>query len=124
LSPRDPVKTNAVAGYEIEFSSQIGQRRLPLDASNDAANVEEIGCAAEERLLVCVKPESFMTEESAEVKKITGAAAEIQNIERWGTIEPKVLRALNVYANPVCRVFVRVDLPGVGPVRITFSQVF
>jgi hypothetical protein len=55
------VKTNAVAGYEIEFSSKIGERCLRLNAPDHAADVEELGCAAEERLLIRVKPESLVT---------------------------------------------------------------
>jgi len=55
------VKTNAVAGYEIEFFSEIGQWRLRLDAPDHAADAEEVCCAAEERLLIRIKPESLVT---------------------------------------------------------------
>jgi len=61
VSTREPVKTNAVAGYQIEFSSEIGQRRLWLNAPDHAANVEELDCAAEERLLIRVQPKSLVT---------------------------------------------------------------
>ena len=62
VGTREPVKTNAVAGYQIEFFAEIGERCLRLNSPDHAADVEEFGCAAEERLLVCVKPESLMTE--------------------------------------------------------------
>src|SRR5207302_2780828 len=88
VGTREPVKTNAVAGYEIEFSSKIGQRRLRLNAPDHAANVEELGCAAEERLLIRVKPQSLVTKYPAEVEKVTGAATETENLHWWSTIEP------------------------------------
>src|SRR6266542_3168102 len=124
VGPRDPVKADAVAGHEIEFLSEIGQRRLRFDAPNDAPNVEELGCPAKERLLIGVEPEPVVPEEPAEIQEVTRAAAKIQDIKGRGTIEPKILRAFNVYADPVCCVFVRVDLPRIRAVGIKFSQVF
>jgi hypothetical protein len=118
---REPVKTNAVAGYKVEFSSEIGQRRLRFDAPNDAVNIEELGCPAEKRLLICVKPESFVTEESAEIEKVTGAATKIENLQWWGTIEPKILRTPDVYADPVRCIFVSIDLSRIWPVGITLA---
>src|SRR4029077_15800630 len=61
VGTREPVKKNAGAGYEIEFFSEIGQWRLRLDAPDHAADAEEVGCAAEERLLIRIKPESLVT---------------------------------------------------------------
>jgi len=65
-----------------------------------------------------------VTEESTEVEKITGAATKVQNIKWWRTIEPEVLRTLDVYPDPVRCVFVGVDLPRIGPVGILFSEAF
>jgi hypothetical protein len=94
---------------------------LRFDAPNDAPHVEELGCAPEERLLICVKPESFVTEESAQVEKITGAASKIENLQWWRTIEPKILRAPDIHTDPVRDIFVRVDLPRIRPIGIVFA---
>ena len=61
LGTCESVKTNAMSGHEIEFSSEIGQWRLRFDTSDHAADFEELGCSAKERLLILVKPESFVT---------------------------------------------------------------
>ena len=74
------MKTDAVPSDEIEFFSEIRQRRLRIDSRDHAANIEELGCAAEERFVVRVEAESFVAEELAEVEKITRAAAKIENV--------------------------------------------
>ena len=120
----DPMKTNPMAGDEIEFFFEIGQWRLRMNSRNDPANAEKLRCAAEKQLLVCVQPESFVAEEPAEVKEITGAAAQIENMKRRRAIEPKILSVLDVNADPVGSVFVGVDSSRVGPVRIMAPQPF
>jgi len=65
-----------------------------------------------------------MTEHAAEVEKITGAAAEIENLQRRRAIEPKILHTLDVHVDPVRCVFVSIDLSGIGPVGITLAQPF
>ena len=111
-----------MSGDEVEFSSQIGQRRLRSDSCNHAANAEELGCAAEERFVVRVEAESFMAEELAEVEKITGAAAKIENLKRRRAIKPKVLHMLDIDADPVGCVLVSVDPSRVRPIWIMFAQ--
>jgi hypothetical protein len=95
---------------------------LRLNAPDHAADVEELGCAAEERFLVDIEAKPFVAEELAEVEKVTGAAPEIENMQWWGTIEPKILRAPNVHADPVFCIFVRIDLPRIWPVGIALAQ--
>ena len=118
------MKTNPMAGDEIEFFFEIGQWRLRMNSRNDPANAEKLRCAAEKQLLVRVQPESFVAEEPAEVKEITGAAAQIENMKRRRAIEPKILDVLDVNADPVGSVFVGVDSSRVGPVRIMAPQPF
>jgi hypothetical protein len=65
-----------------------------------------------------------VTEQPAEIQEIAGAATKVQDIKGRGTIEPEILGAFNVYTDPVCCVLVRVDLSRIGPVWVTFSQVF
>ena len=111
-----------MSGDKIEFLAEIGQRCLWVDSRDDAANMEELSCTAEKRFVVGVEAESLVAEEAAEVKKITRAAAKIENVQWWRAIEPKVLHALDVDADPVGCVFVGVDLSGVRPIRITLAQ--
>ena len=63
-----------------------------------------------------------MAEEPAEIKKITRSAAKIENLEWRRAIEPKVLHALDVDTDPVCCVFVCVDLSRIRSVGILLPQ--
>src|SRR5215831_20332135 len=114
--PCDPVKTDTMSGNKVEFFPQIGKRCLGTDSPDDATHVEELGCALEERIVICIETKSFVTEETANVEEITCAAAEIENLKRRCAIEPKVLHVFDVYAHPVGCVFVSVDSSRVGPI--------
>ena len=118
------METNTVTGHEIEFLSKIRQRCLGMNPRDHASNIEELSCAAKERFIVGVESESFVAEEPAEIKKVTRATAKIENLERRRTIEPKILHALDVDADPVGCVFVGVDLSRVGSVGVLFAQPF
>ena len=63
-----------------------------------------------------------MAKHPAEIEKITGAAAEIQDVERRRAIKPEVLYAFYIDANPVVGVLVGVDLSRVRPIRVLFAQ--
>ena len=76
------METDAVASHQIKLLSKIRQRCLEMDPRDDAANIEELSYAAEERFIVGIEPESFVAEEPAEIKEVTGAAAKIENLER------------------------------------------
>jgi len=122
LGAPNAMETDAVASHQIKFRSKSRQRRLRLDPRNDAADTEMPGCAAKERFVVRVKAESLVTEEPSEIEKITRATAKIENLEWRRAIKPKVLNALNVYADPVGCVFVGVDSSCIGAVRIVLAQ--
>jgi hypothetical protein len=62
-----------------------------------------------------------VAEKTTKIEKISGAAAEIQNVERRRAIKPKVLYAFYVNANPVAGVLVGVDLSRVRPIRVMFA---
>ncbi len=116
------METDTVAGDEIKLLSKIRQRCLRMDSRNDTAHAEELGGAAKEGFVARIEPESFVTEKPTEVEKVTGAAAQIENLKRSRAIEPKVLHALHVDADPVRCVFVSVDLPRIRSVRIALAQ--
>ncbi len=116
------METDTVGGHEIKFLSKIRQRCLRMDSRNNTAHAEELGGAAKEGFVARVEPESFVAEEATQVEKITRAAAEIENLKWRRAIEPKILHALHVDADPVGCVFVSVDLPRIRSVRIALAQ--
>ena len=59
-----------------------------------------------------------MAEQTAEIKKISRAAPKVQNVERGRPIQPEVLDAFYVNANPVVRVLIGIDLSRVRAMRI------
>jgi len=109
---------------DIEFFSEIRQRRVRTDSRDDSPNTEELRRAAPKCVVVRIQTESFVAKEAAQVEKIPGATAEVENVKRRGAIEPKVLDMLDVDANPVCCVFVGVDLSRVRTVGMLFAQPF
>ncbi len=109
---------------EIELLSEIRQRRLRIDSRDDSANPEELCRAAPKWVVVRVQAESFVAKETAEVKKVPGATAQVENVKWRRAIEPEVLDVLDVNADPVRCVFVGVDSSRVGPVRIVSAQPF
>ena len=108
--PADPMKTNPVRGHEIERLMEIGQGSLPFDSTDHARNIENLSGRAEERFVVSVEAENVMTKTFADVKKVTGTASKIDNAQRRRTIEPKILRALDVDLDPISNVLESVDL--------------
>ena len=124
LVPCDPVKTDAMTSDEIEFFPKIRQRRLRIDSRNEPANAEELCRAAPKWVVVRIQAESFVTKETAEIEKITGATAQVENVKWRRAVEPQILDVLDVDADPVRCVFVGVDSSRVGPVRIMFAQPF
>ena len=116
------MKTHAMRSNEIKLFSEILQGLLRIDSRDDAANAEELGRPAEKRFIIGVEPETLVAKHSAEIEKITGAAAKIQDIERRRAIKPEVLYALYVNAYPVVGVLVSVDLSRVRSIRIMLAQ--
>jgi hypothetical protein len=109
---------------EIEFLPEIGQRRFGVDSRNDSPNPEELCRAAPKCVVICVQAESFVAKQAAEVKKVTGATAQVENLKWRRAIEPQILNVLDVNADPIRGVFVGVDSLRVGAVRIMFAQPF
>ena len=71
--------------------------------------------------VIRIEPEAFVAEQTAEIKKISRATPKVQNVERGRSIQPEVLDAFYVNANPVVRVLIGVDLSRVRPMRIMFA---
>ncbi len=85
-------------------------------------SADALGGAAEKRLLIGIEAEPFVTEEPADIKKISGAASKIEDAQRRAAIEPEILGALDVDADPIGGVFVGVNLSRVWSVGILLAQ--
>ena len=49
-------------GNQVELFAEIRQWCLRIDPANDAVNAEEFGRAAEERFVIGIEADSFVTE--------------------------------------------------------------
>ena len=106
---------------EIEFVSEIGQWNSGVNTRDNPMHVQQLSCAAKERFFIGIEADCLVTEETTDVEEISRAASKIENPERRGPIQPKIMGALDVDADPVGGVFIRVDLSRIGPVWITFA---
>jgi hypothetical protein len=116
------VKANAVRGHEIEFPAEIGQGSLSLNSTDDARNIEQGSRRAEKRLVISVEAENVVAEIFANVEKVAGAAAKIDNPHWRRAIEPKVLGALDIDLDPVNNIFEAVDPRRAWPIGILLPQ--
>lgn len=69
-------------------------------------------------MIVQVETKHIVAEVFANVEKITGATAEIENLKGRSAIEPNILCAFNVNSHPVRNVGETVDLGRVRALRI------
>jgi len=77
--PRDPVKTNPMSRDEIEFFAEIGQGNSRIDSPNNSRHVEVFGHRPEEWIIVEVETKTAVSEELADIEKISGAGAEVED---------------------------------------------
>ena len=115
---RDPVKTNPMACDEIEFFAEIGQGNARIDSPNNSRHVEVFRHRPEEWIIIEVETEAAVSEELADIEKISGAGSKVQDAQWRGTIEPEILCAADIDVDPMCRI-----LPGVGLARARAARV-
>src|SRR5260370_38150201 len=115
------MKTVTMLSEDNDSSVESRQRSLRIDPADDTPDVKELGRAPEKRFVIRIESEAFVAEQTAEIKKISRAAPKVQNVERGRPIQPEVLDAFYVNANPVVRVLIGIDLSRVRPMRIMFA---
>lgn len=120
--PRDPVKTNPMACDEIEFFAEIGQGNTGLDSPNNPTHVEISGHRAEERIIVEIETQAAVSQELADIDKISCAGSEIENPQGQGTIEPEILGTTDIDVDPVCRILPGIGLARAGPARVVLAD--
>ena len=97
---------------------------MPFDPSDDARDVEQRSCCAKKRFAISIESQDVVAEIFADVKKVTCAAAKIENAQRRRAIEPKVLRALDVDVDPINDVFETIDPGRTRAIWILMAQIF
>ena len=113
-----------MSGHEIERLMKIGEGSLAFDSPDNARNVEQFNCRAEERFPVVVESKDVMTEMFADIKEVSGARSQIENAQRRRAVEPEVLRALDVNVDPINDVFETIDLGRARPKWVFVPQFF
>jgi len=93
-----------------------------MNPRDHAVDIEKFSSAAEERLLVGIEAEPFVTEEPTDVKEISRSASKIENAQGRRAIKPKILCMCHVNADPVSCVFIHIDPSRIGPVGIMLAQ--
>ena len=79
--PRDPVKTNPMTCDEIEFFAQIGQGNTRINVRNNSGHFEVFRHRPEEWIIIEVETKTAVFEELADIEKISGARAEVENAQ-------------------------------------------
>ena len=97
-------------GYKIELLMKIGEGSLSFNPANDARNIEQLSRRAKERFGIGVEPENVVAEKFTNIKKVTGAAAKVENAQGRRPIEPKILGAFDIDLDPVDDIFEAIDL--------------
>ena len=105
------------------FSPRSGKGTCGSILKNHATHSEQRSCFAEKRLLVDVDADAFVTKLLADVEKISGPAAEIENAQRRAAIEPQILGAFDVDLEPVIDVGKAIDPRRAGSLRVARAQV-
>ena len=120
--PRDPMKTNPVACDEIEFFAEIGQGNTRLDSPNNSRHVEVFRHRPEERIIVEIETQTAVSEELADIEKISGTGAEVENAQRRRTIEPEILGTTDIDVDPMCHILPGIGLASAGPARVVLGD--
>src|SRR5215471_12011033 len=98
------VEANHERGNEIEFLSKIRERTKRLDSLNYAADTEQARDFPEHRKTIHIQANSGMTEQLRDVKKVSCAATEIQNLLRSAQIKSNLANTSDVNSNPAVKI--------------------
>ena len=94
------VETNHVRGDEIEFFSEIGQGNKSAHAPDDALNAEHRNRFVEHRHVVDIQTNGVVSQQFADVEKISAARSDIENAAATAEIELKIANSLQVGFEP------------------------
>jgi len=98
------VEANHERGNEIKFLSEALERPKRLDSLNNAVHPEQACYFAKHRQTIHVETDSGMAEQLRDVKKVSYAAAEIQNLLRSAQIKSNLANSADVHPNPAVKI--------------------
>jgi len=98
------VKANHKGGNDIELLTQVRQRTKRLDSLNDAADTQQARNFPEHWQAIHVETNSGMTEELRDVKKVSCAAAQIENLFGTGQVEFKLPNPPDIDSDPTIEI--------------------
>src|SRR6476646_2677103 len=98
------VKANHESGNHVEFLSETRQRPKRLDSLNNAADTEQTRDFPEHRQTIHVEANSGMTEKLCDVKKVSCAAAQIENTLGTRHVEFKLANPPDVNSDPTIEI--------------------
>src|SRR5882724_2654927 len=98
------VKANHERGNDVEFLSETRQRTKRLDLLNDAADTKQTRDFPEHWQAIHVEANSGMTEELRDVKKVSCAAAQIENALWTRHVEFKLANPPDVNSDPTIEI--------------------
>ena len=94
------VEANHERRYQIEFLSKVGQRAESFYSPDYPADAEKTRDFPKHRQPIDVESQSGMAEQLSDVKKVSGAAAKIENALRPRQIELELANPANVNSDP------------------------
>ena len=98
------VEADHECSYHIEFLSEIRERMKRLYSLNDAADTQQARDFPKHWQAIHVEANSRMTEQLCDVKKVTCAAAQIENPFRTRKIEFKLANPADVHTDPALEI--------------------
>src|SRR6516165_4749075 len=98
------VEANHEGGNDIEFLTKVRERTERLNSLNDATNTEQACDFPEHRQAIHVQANSGMTKKLRDIKKVSCATAQIENLFGPREVEFKLPNPPDVNSNPAIKI--------------------
>ena len=98
------VEANHEGGNEIELLTEVRERTKRLDPLNDATDTEQACDFPEHRQAIHVEPNSGMTKQLRDIKKVSCATAQIENLFGPRQVEFKLANPPDVNSDPAIKI--------------------
>lgn len=98
------IEANHERGNDIEFFTKVRQRTERVDSLDHAVNTEQAGDFPKHRQAIHVQADSGVAEELRDVKKVSCAAAQIENLFGTRHVEFKLANPFDVHSDPTIKI--------------------
>lgn len=98
------VKANHKGRNHIEFLTEVWKRTKRVDSLNDAADIEQSRDFPEHWQAIHVEANSGMPEQLRNVEKVSGAAAQIENLLGTCQVEFKLANPPDINSDPTIEI--------------------